>query len=77
MGYSKFALTPFLALALPALAAYDLNGVPLGAEPTPLMHGDKIEIAGRELFYAEDTKAGTTRHVMQADVRSILCPALE
>jgi pSer/pThr/pTyr-binding forkhead associated (FHA) protein len=53
-------------------AAVKVNGVPLGAEPTPLMHGDKIEIAGRELFYAEDTKAGTTRHVMQADVRSIL-----
>src|SRR5438270_10248942 len=31
MRYRKFALTPFLALALPALAAYDLNGVPLGA----------------------------------------------
>ena len=31
MGYWKFALTLFLALALPALAAYDLNGVPLGA----------------------------------------------
>ena len=53
-------------------AAVKVNGVPLGAEPTPLMHGDKIEIAGRELFYAEDTKRGTTRHVMQSDVRSIL-----
>src|SRR5690349_11106295 len=53
-------------------AAVKVNGVPLGAEPTPLMHGDKIEIAGRELFYAEDTKGGTTRHVMQSDVRSIL-----
>jgi pSer/pThr/pTyr-binding forkhead associated (FHA) protein len=53
-------------------AAVKVNGVRLGAEPTPLMHGDKIEIAGRELFYAEDTKGGTTRHVMQSDVRSIL-----
>ena len=53
-------------------AAVKVNGVPLGAEPTPLMHGDKIEIAGRELFYAEDTKRGTTRHVMQSDVRSVL-----
>ncbi|MFL5613805.1 MAG: FHA domain-containing protein [Gemmatimonadaceae bacterium] len=53
-------------------APVKVNGVPLGAEPTPLMHGDKIEIAGRDMFYAEDTKAGTTRHVMQAEVRSIL-----
>ena len=53
-------------------AAVKVNGVSLGAEPTPLMHGDKIEIAGRELFYSEDTKGGTTRHVMQSEVRSIL-----
>lgn len=53
-------------------AAVKVNGVPLGAEPTPLMHGDKIEVAGRELFYAEDTKGGTTRHVMQSEVRSVL-----
>src|SRR5690349_22401718 len=53
-------------------AAVKVNGVLLGAEPTPLMHGDKIEIAGREIFYSEDTKGGTTRHVMQSDVRSIL-----
>jgi len=53
-------------------AAVKVNGVALGAEPTPLMHGDKIEIAGRELFYAEDTKGGTTRHVMQSEVRSVL-----
>jgi pSer/pThr/pTyr-binding forkhead associated (FHA) protein len=53
-------------------AAVKVNGVLLGAEPTPLMHGDKIEIAGRELFYSEDTKGGTTRHVMQSEVRSIL-----
>lgn len=53
-------------------AAVKVNGVALGAEPTPLMHGDKIEIAGRELFYSEDTKGGTTRHVMQSEVKSIL-----
>src|SRR5437763_2164324 len=49
-----------------------VNGVLLGAEPTPLMHGDKIEVGGRELFYAEDAKGGTTRHVMHDEARSIL-----
>jgi len=53
-------------------AAVKVNGVSLGAEPTPLMHGDKIEIAGREIFYSEDTKGGTTRHVTQSEVKSIL-----
>jgi pSer/pThr/pTyr-binding forkhead associated (FHA) protein len=36
------------------------------------MHGDKIEIAGREMMYGEDTKAGTTRYVTHSDVKSIL-----
>jgi pSer/pThr/pTyr-binding forkhead associated (FHA) protein len=53
-------------------AVVKVNGVSLGAEPTPLMHGDKIEIAGREIFYSEDTKGGTTRHVTQSEVRSVL-----
>lgn len=53
-------------------ARLKVNGVVLGAEPTPLMHGDKIEIAGSELFYSEDTKQGSTRHVAQSDVKPIL-----
>jgi pSer/pThr/pTyr-binding forkhead associated (FHA) protein len=53
-------------------APVKVNGVTLGAEPTPLMHGDKIEIAGYELFYAEDQKGGTTRHVMHSEAKSIL-----
>jgi pSer/pThr/pTyr-binding forkhead associated (FHA) protein len=53
-------------------ARVKVNGVALGAEPTPLMHGDKIEVAGTELFYSEDTKQGSTRHVMQSDIKPIL-----
>src|SRR5690349_550169 len=53
-------------------AQVKVNGVALGAEPTPLMHGDKIEIAGRELFFSEDAKGGATRHVTQDDVKPLL-----
>lgn len=49
-----------------------VNGVPLGAEPTPLMHGDKVEIAGQELFFAEDTKAGSTQFVARQDISEIV-----
>ena len=45
-----------------------INGVTLGVEPTPLMHGDKIEIAGQDLFYSEDSKAGKTGHVTVEEV---------
>jgi pSer/pThr/pTyr-binding forkhead associated (FHA) protein len=40
-----------------------VNGVLLGAEPAPLLHGDKIEVAGRELFFGDDRRAGNTRFV--------------
>jgi len=40
-----------------------VNGVQLGAEPAPLLHGDKIEIAGRELIFGEDRRAGSTQYV--------------
>ena len=49
-----------------------VNGVPLGAEPTPLMHGDKLEIAGQELLFAEDAKVGTTRYVSRDDVPGVV-----
>lgn len=40
-----------------------VNGVSLGAEPAPLLHGDKIEVAGRELFFGDDQSAGNTQFV--------------
>ncbi len=44
-------------------SAVKVNGVALGAEPSPLLHGDKIEIGGRELFFGDDKKAGNTQYV--------------
>lgn len=40
-----------------------VNGVSLGAEPAPLLHGDKIEVAGKELFFGDDQRAGNTQFV--------------
>jgi len=40
-----------------------VNGVALGAEPAPLLHGDRIDIAGRELFFGDDRRAGNTQFV--------------
>jgi pSer/pThr/pTyr-binding forkhead associated (FHA) protein len=39
-----------------------VNGVLLGPEPTPLMHGDKVELAGLELRFADETKRGATQY---------------
>src|SRR5512146_638999 len=43
-----------------------VNGVPL-ATPSPLMHGDKLEIAGQELLFADETKAGDTHQMSKID----------
>lgn len=40
-----------------------VNGVALGAEPAPLLHGDKIDVAGRELFFGDDRRGGNTQFV--------------
>jgi pSer/pThr/pTyr-binding forkhead associated (FHA) protein len=40
-----------------------VNGVQLGPEPTPLMHGDKVEVAGHELRFAEESKRGATEYM--------------
>ena len=51
-------------------ASIRVNGMALGG-PTPLIHGDKVEISGKELFFAEDTKGGSTQFVSSADVAAI------
>ena len=52
-------------------SAVKVNGVPLGAEPTPLMHGDKVEIGGVELLFSDDKKGGATQFVSTADVAAM------
>jgi pSer/pThr/pTyr-binding forkhead associated (FHA) protein len=51
-------------------AAVRVNGVPL-VDPTPLMHGDKVEIGGIELLYSEDAKSGATQVIAARDVAAI------
>src|SRR5688500_8896455 len=44
-------------------AAILVNGVQFGAESVPLLHGDRIDIAGHELRVGEDQKWGSTQFV--------------
>lgn len=44
-------------------ALVSVNGVQLGVEPVPLLHGDKIEMAGHELLFGDDRKGGSTQYV--------------
>ena len=38
-----------------------INGVRLGSDPTPLLHGDKIGIGTHELLVVDPTRAGSTQ----------------
>jgi pSer/pThr/pTyr-binding forkhead associated (FHA) protein len=49
-------------------AAVRVNGVALGVEPTPLMHGDKLDVNGIEVLFSEDKKIGATHFVSAAEV---------
>ncbi len=40
-----------------------INGVRLGAEPTPLLHGDKVELGGNELTFVDERRSGSTQFV--------------
>jgi pSer/pThr/pTyr-binding forkhead associated (FHA) protein len=48
-----------------------VNGVLLGAEPTPLMHGDKVEVAGLELRFADESKRGATHYMSVEAIPSL------
>jgi pSer/pThr/pTyr-binding forkhead associated (FHA) protein len=55
-------------------AVVRVNGVQLGVEPTPLIHGDKIAIAGAELLFGDDKKSGQTQHLAGLKVSDLLDP---
>jgi len=45
-----------------------INGVRLGAEPTPLLHGDKVEVGGHELTFVDERRSGSTQYVQAMGV---------
>ena len=40
-----------------------INGVRLGAEPTPLLHGDKVGVGGHELTFVDERRSGSTQYI--------------
>ncbi len=46
-----------------------VNGIALGLEPTPLIHGDKLEIGAQELLFSDDSKGGATQFVSNTDLQ--------
>src|SRR5260370_31953528 len=46
-----------------AAAEVLINGVRLGAEPTPLLHGDKVDLGEHELTFVDERRSGSTQYV--------------
>ncbi len=44
-----------------------VNGVRLGPQPIPLLHGDKVEIGGTELLYVDERRSGSTQYMQAID----------
>jgi pSer/pThr/pTyr-binding forkhead associated (FHA) protein len=45
-----------------------VNGVQLGAEPSPLLHGDKLSLGAHELRYGDDVKGGSTQFLSSMSI---------
>lgn len=45
-----------------------VNGVRLGIEPSPILHGDKVEMAGDEMRFGDAKQGGSTQFVSSAQV---------
>jgi pSer/pThr/pTyr-binding forkhead associated (FHA) protein len=45
-----------------------LNGVKLGAEPAPILHGDKVQVGIHELLVHDPRRSGSTQFVSASDV---------
>jgi pSer/pThr/pTyr-binding forkhead associated (FHA) protein len=52
-----------------------VNGVRLGSDPTPLLHGDKIEISGQELLVVDPARAGSTQLFDSGAFADLVAPA--
>src|SRR5574342_164295 len=44
-----------------------VNGVKLGPQPTPLLHGDKVQVGHHEMLFVDERRSGSTQYVAAVD----------
>lgn len=49
-----------------------LNGVKIGTDPHPVLHGDKLMIAGKELLVVDPKRSGSTQYVNANDLAAAI-----
>lgn len=55
-----------------ASAAVKVNGVALGVEPVPLIHGDRVEVGSATLIFGDAAKGGSTAFFSGANLAELL-----
>jgi len=55
-----------------AESAIKVNGIALGAEPAPLIHGDRIEIGSRAVRFGDSKQSGSTQFITNREVVEVL-----
>ncbi len=55
-------------------AVVEVNGVRLGPLAQPLLHGDKITIAGLDLLFADERKSGSTQYISAVKMANLAPP---
>ena len=53
-----------------------VNGVALGSEPSPLLHGDRIEIGGVTLRFGDEAQTGVTTQIVVPPVEHTAAAAV-
>ena len=53
-----------------------VNGVRLGDQPAPLLHGDKLAVGGQELTYEDERRTGSTVYLEQMNVPAAVAAAV-
>jgi pSer/pThr/pTyr-binding forkhead associated (FHA) protein len=52
-------------------AVVSVNGVRLGADPVPLLHGDKVQVGAVELVVVDESRIGSTRMADATALRTV------
>ncbi len=53
-----------------------VNGIRLGDQPAPLLHGDKLEVGGQELTYEDERRTGSTVYLDQINIPAAAAAAV-
>ena len=52
-----------------------LNGVRLGTDPAPMLHGDKLQVGGHDLFLHDPRRSGSTQFVSASELAKLVAAA--